>query len=154
MNSRNDRVDLTRRALLGGAAGLALARPAFATPESMQAAIGEIVRGRPLRDGKVTLDIQPLIDNGNTVPMRVSVDSPMNDADRVRAIHVFNERNPQPHVLSVKFGPMAGKAELATRIKLGDTQKVIAIAEMQDGTLWRASVDVIVTIAACIEGLE
>jgi sulfur-oxidizing protein SoxY len=147
---------LTRRTLLGGAAGFAVApfAPAFATPESMAVAIGEVVRGRPVRDGKVTLDIQPLIDNGNTVPMRVSVDSAMNDTDRVRAIHVFNERNPQPHVLSVKFGPRAGKAELATRIKLGDTQKVIAIAEMQDGTLWRAGVDVIVTIAACIGDLE
>ncbi len=147
---------ITRRALLGGAAGFAAVplAPAFATPESMQVAIDAVVHGRPLRDGKVTLDIQPLIDNGNTVPMRVSVDSAMSDTDRVRAIHVFNERNPQPHVLSVRFGPLAGKAELATRIKLGDTQKVIAIAEMQDGSLWRAGIDVIVTIAACIEGLE
>jgi sulfur-oxidizing protein SoxY len=147
---------ITRRVLLGSAAGFAVVpfAPAFSTPESMRVAIDEIVRGKPLRDGKVTLDIQPLIDNGNTVPMRVSVDSAMNDVDRVRAIHVFNERNPQPHVLSVRFGPLAGKAELATRIKLGDTQKVIAIAEMQDGSLWRAGVDVIVTIAACIGDLE
>ncbi|MBI3506365.1 MAG: SoxY-related AACIE arm protein [Proteobacteria bacterium] len=151
-----DAPDLTRRALIGGAAGLVLVRfsPASATPETMQAAIDAVVAGRPVRDGRITLDIQPLIDNGNTVPMRVGVESAMDGADRVRAIHVFNERNPQPHVLSVRFGPQAGKAELATRIKLGDTQKVIAIAEMQDGTLWRAGIDVIVTIAACIEGLE
>ncbi len=120
----------------------------------MRAAIDAVAAGRPMREGKVTLDIQPLVDNGNTVPMRVSVDSRMEGADRVRAIHVFNERNPQPHVLSVAFGPLAARASIATRIKLGDTQKVVAVAEMQDGTLWTASVDVIVTIAACIEGIE
>ena len=147
---------LTRRRLVG-AAGLLCVLPSAAvqaTPETMKAAIDAVVAGRPVRKGRVTLDIQPLVDNGNTVPMRVTVDSAMDGADRVRAIHVFNERNPQPHVLSAKFGPAAGRAEIATRIKLGDSQQVVAVAEMADGSLWSASVDVIVTIAACIEGLE
>lgn len=146
---------LTRRTMLAGAAVLTVAPfGAHATPETMRAAIAAVASGRPVREGKVTLDIQPLVDNGNTVPMRVSVDSRMEGDDRVRAIHVFNERNPQPHVLSVAFGPQAGRAALSTRIKLGDTQKVVAVAEMQDGTLWTVGVDVIVTIAACIEGIE
>jgi sulfur-oxidizing protein SoxY len=147
---------ISRRMLLGGATVLTVLplAPARATPETMRAAIAAVVAGRPVREGKVTLDIQPLVDNGNTVPMRVSVESRMDGTDRVRAIHVFNERNPQPHVLSVSFGPLAGRASIATRIKLGDTQKVVAVAEMQDGTVWTAGVDVIVTIAACIEGIE
>jgi len=146
---------ITRRMLFGGAAVLTVLplAPVHATPETMRAAIAAVAAGRPMREGKVTLDIQPLVDNGNTVPMRVSVESRMVGSDRVRAIHVFNERNPQPHVLSVSFGPLAGRASIATRIKLGDSQKVVALAEMQDGTLWTASVDVIVTLAACVEGI-
>ena len=78
---------------------------------------------------------------------------PISEADHVRAIHVFNEKNPQPHVLDARLGPQNGKAFLATRIKLADAQKVVAIAEMSDGTYWRASAEVIVTLAACIEDL-
>ena len=142
---------LTRRAFVGGAlVGLVPLSAAHATSETMRAAIAEVARGRPLREGKVVLDIQPLVDNGNTVPMRVAVDG----NERVAAIHVFNEKNPQPHVVSVRFGPRAGRAEISTRIKLADTQRVVAVAEMADGTFWTAGVDVIVTIAACIEGLE
>lgn len=142
--------------LLGGATVLTVLpiAPLHATPETMRGAIAAVVAGRPAREGKVALDIQPLVDNGNTVPMRVSVESRMDGADRVRAIHVFNERNPQPHVLSVSFGPLAGRASIATRIKLGDSQKVVAVAEMQDGSVWTAGVDVIVTLAACVEGME
>ncbi len=144
-----------RREFLAGAVVLTLAPlgPAHATLEAMAAAIREVVKGAPIRDGKVTLDLPPLVENGNTVPMTVTVESPMTEADHVLAIHVFNEKNPQPHVLDARLGPQNGKAFLATRIKLADAQKVVAIAEMSDGTYWRASADVIVTLAACIEDL-
>ena len=79
------------------------------------------------------LDLPPLIENGNTVPLTVAVESPMTAADHVKAIHVFTEKNPQPNVVSVHLGPRAGRASIATRIRLADTQKVIAIAEMSDG---------------------
>ena len=144
-----------RREFLAGAALLTVVpfASARATPEAMAAAIQEVVKGAPIRDGRVTLDLPPLVENGNTVPMTVTVESPMTEADHVRAIHVFNEKNPQPHVLDVRLGPLNGRAFLATRIKLADAQKVVAIAEMSDGTFWRASADVIVTLAACIEDL-
>ena len=71
--------------------------------------------------------------------------------DHVKAIHVFNEKNPQPNVISVQLGPRAGRATISTRIRLADTQKVIAIAEMSDGSFWSDKVDVIVTLAACLE---
>jgi sulfur-oxidizing protein SoxY len=146
---------VTRRAFAGGLlVSLVPLVGANATPDTLRAAIAEVAGGRPLREGKVLLDIQPLVDNGNTVPMRVRVDGETAGDGRVRAIHVFNEKNPQPHVVSVRFGPRAGRAEFATRIKLADTQKVVAIAELADGTLWTAAIDVIVTIAACIEGIE
>ena len=69
----------------------------------------------------------------------------------VKAIHVFNEKNPQPNVLTVRLGPRAGKAHVSTRIRLADTQKVIAIAEMSDGTFWSDTAEVVVTLAACLE---
>jgi sulfur-oxidizing protein SoxY len=119
----------------------------------MAQAIRALVGDRTLREGRVTLDLPPLVENGNAVPLTVSVDSPMTEADHVRAVHVFNEKNPQPHVLDARLGPQNGKAFLATRIKLADAQKVVAIAEMSDGTYWRASAEVIVTLAACIEDL-
>jgi len=85
--------------------------------------------------------------------MTVSVDSPMTEADHVKAIHVFNEKNPQPNVLSIRLGPRAGKAAISSRIRLADSQTVTAIAEMSDGSFWSDEADVVVTLAACVEGI-
>jgi sulfur-oxidizing protein SoxY len=144
-----------RRKFLAGAAAIAVLpmSSARATPEAMAAAIQEVVKGATVREGRVKLDLPPLVENGNTVPLTVVVESPMTEADHVRAIHVFNEKNPQPHVFSARLGPRNGRATIATRIKLADAQKVVAIAETSDGSFWTASADVIVTIAACIEDL-
>jgi sulfur-oxidizing protein SoxY len=127
---------------------------ARATPEALAEAIKELTGGKELREGRVKLDAPPLIENGNTVPITVSVDSPMTDADHVKAIHVFNEKNPQPHVFSAALTPRNGRAQVGTRIKLADTQKIVAIAETSDGSFWSASASVIVTIAACIEDVN
>lgn len=117
----------------------------------MQGLIRKIVGEAVLQTGKVRLDIPPLVENGNAVPLTVSVDSPMTEADHVKALHIVNEKNPQPHVISVTFGPRAGRASLSIRIKLKDSQQVIAIAEMSDGSFWSGAADVIVTLAACVE---
>jgi sulfur-oxidizing protein SoxY len=143
----------TRRAFLAGATIVCVLPfgPARATPEAMAAAIKEVVGAGTIREGKVKLDLPPLVENGNTVPLTVSVESPMTPADHVKAIHVFNEKNPQPHVFSARLGPQNGRAVIATRIKLADSQKIIAIAETSTGQFFSASADVIVTLAACIE---
>jgi sulfur-oxidizing protein SoxY len=140
----------------GATAGLGLVSalavtPARATPAAMQDAIGKVVGSAKVSPGKVTLDLPPLVENGNTVPLTVSVESPMTEADHVRAIHVFTEKNPQPEVVSFRFGPRAGRARVATRIRLGDTQTVIALGELSDGSFRSASVAVVVTLAACLE---
>jgi sulfur-oxidizing protein SoxY len=135
-----------------GLAAIAATGPARATPATMRAAMKNVVGEASLRKGKVTLDLPPLIENGNTVPLTVSVDSPMTAADHVKAIHVFNEKNPQPNVVSIRLGPRAGKASIATRIRLADSQKIIAVAEMSDGSFWSDEVEVVVTLAACLEG--
>lgn len=150
---------MTRRAMLKGAgtltmAGMAapvLVRSAKATPEAMQAAIGRVIGEAKLNQGKVKLDIPPLVENGNTVPCAVSVDSPMTPSDFVKVIHVFNEKNPQPNVISIYLGPRCGRAAVSTRMRLADSQNVVAIAELSDGSFWSASVDVIVTLGACLE---
>ena len=146
---------LDRRAFLVGAALVSVLplAPARATPESMAAAIKEVVGDNAIHEGRVTLDLPPLIENGNAVPLTVSVESPMSDADHVKAIHVFNEKNPQPHVFNARLSPRSGKAMIATRIKLGDSQKIVAIAETSKGEFFSASADVIVTLAACLEDL-
>jgi sulfur-oxidizing protein SoxY len=84
--------------------------------------------------------------------MSVSVESPMTASDYVKAIHVFNEKNPQPNVVAIYLGPRAGKADVSVCIRLSDTQQVVAIAEMSDGSFWSDTVNIIVTVAACLEG--
>lgn len=141
-----------RRLFLAGSAAVTLLPfAAAATPEEMAAAIRQVTGGAELRTGKITLDVPPIVENGNTVPMSVSVESPMTADDYVKAIHVYNEKNPQPHVFSAWLSPGNGKAAVGTRIKLADTQKVVAIAETSKGAFWTARAEVIVTIAACVE---
>ena len=145
----------TRRSFLIGAGGLAfvtvLPREGRATPEAMKAAIKKVIGDVPLRKGKVRLDVPPIVENGNSVTLEVSVDSPMTAGDHVKAIHVFNEKNPQPNIIGARLGPRAGRAQLSTRVRLADSQNLIAIAEMSDGTFYSDDVDVVVTIAACLE---
>ena len=127
--------------------------PTQASAAATLQAIQKIVGAAPINKGKVTVDLPALIDNGNGVPLAVSVDSPMTEADHVKAIHVLSEKNPLPNVVSFHLGPRAGRARAATRIRLADSQTVLAICEMSDGSFWSGSVDVIVTIAACLEEL-
>src|ERR1700761_8388908 len=126
-------------------------RPLEATPETLNSAIRNVVGEAPVRSGKVKIDIPPLVENGNTVPMTVSVANPMTPDDYVRSIHVFNEKNPQPNIGNFYLGPHAGRAQISTRIRLADSQKIVAIARLSDGSFWSASADVIVTLAACTE---
>jgi sulfur-oxidizing protein SoxY len=151
---RRSRRDVLRAAgaVIGGGALARLAvPPAAATPATMEAAVRSFVGEATINKGKVKLDIPPLVENGNSVPCTVSVDSAMTAADYVKAIHIFNQKNPQPYVISATLGPRAGRAEFSTRIRLADSQTVTAIAELSDGTFWSDEADVIVTLAACIE---
>ena len=144
---------MDRRHFLAGTAAIVVLPfgPASATPEAMAEAIKKVVGDAQVRSERVKLDLPPLIENGNTVPLVVSVDSPMTVGDYVKTIHVFNEKNPQPSVFTAVLSPRNGKAIVGTRIKLGDSQKIVAIAEMSDGKFYSASADVIVTLAACLE---
>ena len=142
-----------RRILLAGLAlaGGLTARPACATPEAMAQAVAAFTSGATVRQGKVRIDIAPLVENGNAVPVTVSVEAPSGDAAQVVGLAMFNERNPQPEVFRVRLGAGSGRAEFSTRIRLATTQRLVAVAQLADGGFWSESVDVIVTLAACIE---
>jgi sulfur-oxidizing protein SoxY len=110
-------------------------------------AIRKVVGNAQVREGKVNLDVPPLIDNGNAVPISVDVESPMTEKEHVKSIHVLTERNPQPYVLSAQLGPRAGRARISTRARIADTGTVIAIAQLSDGSFWSHRVRVIVTLS-------
>jgi sulfur-oxidizing protein SoxY len=144
-----------RRRVLALGTGLMasiLVRPAAAAQDELAAAIGSFTDGVAPNEGGVTIDIARLVENGNAVPVTISVDSRMTGDDRVVALALFNERNPERDVIRVQFGPRAGKGSLATRIRLATSQKLVAVARMADGTFRSHTVDVVVTLAACIEG--
>ena len=157
MTGENSRT--TRRQFMVIAAGTAAVSvvpvlrsdPASATPEMLATAIREVVGGNVVRAGKVKLEVPPLVENGNTVPLTVSVASPMTEGDHVASIHVFNEKNPQPNVGNFFLGVRSGRAQVSTRIRLADSQKITAIAKLSDGSFWSATADVVVTLAACTE---
>jgi len=142
----------TRRTLLAAGSSLLLLRPAWGTPESLRAAIDTFTGGKEARNGRVTLAIDPLVENGNAVPVSVSVQSPMTPADHVQRIAIFTPQNPLPEVAVFHLSPASGRAQVSTRMRMATTQPVIAVAVMNDGTAWRHSVDVVVTLAACLEG--
>ncbi len=141
---------IDRRHLLWAGVGTVLCRPAAATPESLQAAIAAFTGRASVQQGRVRLDISPLVENGNTVPVVVAVDGV--EASAVRRIALFTERNPQPEVAIFQLGPLAGRAQVATRIRLATSQTSVALAQLADGSVWQQRVDVVVTLAACVEG--
>jgi sulfur-oxidizing protein SoxY len=144
---------LQRRNILRGMAlavvTVAVPRLSWADEFAVRGVIDSAFGGRAITPGRIFLDLPPLAESGNSVPMTVRVDSPMTEADYVRRILVMSERNPRPRVIEVFFAPGAGKAEFSTRIRLNGTQNVLAYAEMADGSVWMAETEVTVTVGAC-----
>ncbi len=148
---------LGRRAVLRAAVGGALAiagsglvlRGASATPETAAQALAKMAGSGKAMQGKVTLKLPEIAENGRTVPLSVSVDSPMSDKDYVKAIHIVAEGNPNPEVVSFNLTPAVGKAEISTRMRLGKTQNVVAAAVMNDGSVYKVSRFIKVTIGGC-----
>ena len=139
---------LTRRAALAALAGALVARNAFATADQAKEWLAGHARGTP-QSGKVTLKAPEIAENGNAVPLTVTVDSEMSEKSYVKAIYVAADGNPNPGVAVFEMTPLSGKAEIALRVRLQQTQKLVAVAEMNDGTLYTASREIKVTIGGC-----
>ena len=147
---------MSRRSVLAGAVSI-LVLPlapgsALATPETMAEAMEEALgKGAPIKPGRVKIELPELAENGNSVPLKLSVESPMTSADHVKAIYVFSEKNPVSNVVRFHLGPRSGVARVQTSIRLAATQRITAVAKMSDGSLWSGAADVIVTQAACLD---
>lgn len=112
----------------------------------------DLGEARPVRQERVLIEVSPLVDNGNVVPLAIQVQSAMQGEDRVKSLRLYSEKNPQPRVATFHFSDYAPQARVATRIRLNGGQKLVAIAEMQDGRLFAGVAEVVVTISACIDG--
>jgi sulfur-oxidizing protein SoxY len=123
----------------------------FAKPEDAHAAIKTITGGAVIKEGRVKLTIPPLVENGNLVVLKVSVESPMTANNYVKSIHIVAEGNPVPNIFTAYLSPRSGKANLTTRVRLADSQLVWAIAQMNDGSFWQGSAETLVTLSACTE---
>ena len=148
-----------RRAFLAGAGALAalplLPAPALAQASdagAFEAVLRALLAGRTPRDAGVTIDMPTLSENGNSVDVAITVDSPMSAADHVRAIHLLAEKNPVPQVASFHLTPRAGRAAVATRIRVATTQSIVVLAETSTGALLRAEREVVVVLGACVDG--
>ncbi len=159
---------LSRRRLLAGIASAfalpAATRRGFAQAPSLgtesnpvaplrldDAQVLALTRGAPIRKGRVKLELPELAENGNSVSLRVSVASPMTANDYVKSIHLLSERNPVRRMASFHLRASAGRAEIATRVRLAGSQTVIALAEVSDGSWWSGSARVVVTLSACLD---
>ena len=151
-------MNTTRRRVLAAASSGAvtvLLQPwaAQAAPSvALQAAIDRFTGGAAVQTGRVTLAVDAVVENGNTVPVSVSVQSPMTAEQHVRRIAVFTELNPQPEVAVFHLFPASGRAQVSTRMRMASSQNVIAMAMMNDGSVWQHRVAVSVALAACLEG--
>lgn len=146
-----------RRRFISVLAGLAVAplvssRAARAQPaDPFIELVRGITDGAPVSPGRVTVDTPRLADNGHSVPLKVSVDSPMTAASHVRSITLLSERNPRPVMATFHLGPKAGRAQVATRVRLNGSQRVLAVAQLSDGSFWSGGAEVEVTESACLD---
>lgn len=136
------------------AAALPLRAQQLLPAHDLRPLIRAIAGDAPPRRGRVHIGLPQLAENGNSVPLELAVDSPMTEADHVRSLHVFAERNPRPLIASFHFGVDAGRAALSTRIRLAGSQRIVAIAVLSDGSCWSDETEVIVTSAACLDDMS
>ncbi len=149
MSSEHSRRETFKLAGLAGLSFLLGPGSANATPEEVASAISKLYGDKKFASGKIKLDVPEIAENGLVVPINVEVESPMTDADHVKAVHVFAEGNPLPNVISYKFTPACGKAAASARMRLAQTQDIVCIAEMSNGSLYMTKSQVKVTIGGC-----
>jgi sulfur-oxidizing protein SoxY len=149
-------IEVCRREVIVGAAAIAVtavvsALPARATADEMAAEMHAVLGKTKVQRGRVKVTLPELTENGNSTSLSVAVESPMTATDHVRAIHIFSEKNPVPHIARFGIGPHAGRAEITTSIRVADSQTITAVAEMSDGSFWSGEAQTEVTTPACID---
>jgi sulfur-oxidizing protein SoxY len=140
-----------RQVIVASTLMLLSVRPARALDAPLQQAIRAWAGSATPREGRVTLTVAELIDNGNLVPLNVRVVSPMTPADHVQEVMLLNERNPGRELARFQLSSTNGRADVSTRVRLATSQHLVALARMSDGSVWQHTIEVVVTLAACIE---
>ena len=142
-----------RRFLLAGLglAGLPAAAQRFQPPQDISPLLDKVMGGARAERKGVEVELPQIAENGNSVPLRIRVESPMTEADHVKAIYVFAERNPRPLVATFHLGPQSGRAEISTRVRLAGTQTVTVLAELSGKRFRVGPAYVLVTAAACLD---
>ncbi len=158
MGTRPNAPRTRRRDFLIGATGAAavaalLARVPLASaqdkPLDADGLIKSILKDAKPIEGKINLDLPEIAENGNTVPYTIAIDSPMSDADYVKAVHIIATGNPQPQISTFQFTPLSGRASASSRMRLGRTQDIVAVAELSNGSYLMGKRTVKVTIGGC-----
>lgn len=146
---------MKRRDFLAGSLGSlvlsSVPEPACAQTNLVELIVFAVTSGAPVHQGKVRIELPQLADNGNSVPIRLSVDSPMTPADYVKSIYLFSDKNPVSRMARFHLSPRTGKAEISSRVRLAGSQRVTALAELSDGSFWSDSAQVVVTLSACLD---
>ncbi len=154
--SRRSEAPSRREMVALAASGLALAAlpaPAVAADtEALDDLVRRVTGGLAPADGGVTLSIPALVENGNSVDVRIAVESPMTEAAHVRWIHLIADKNPFPDMARIYLSPRSGVAEVATTLRLAQSQTVAAVVAHSDGRYAIAKAPVVVTLSACIDG--
>lgn len=148
--TRREALLLAAGATIVATGGVVLSlNPAHADAAMLADAIKKMIGDKSPKEGKIELELPQIAENGNTVPVGVSIDSPMTSDNYVKSVHLFADGNPRPEIASMHFTSMSGKAEASTRIRLARTQNIVAVAEMSDGSVYKAAKEVKVTIGGC-----
>jgi sulfur-oxidizing protein SoxY len=136
-------------AALAAAASVIAPSLSRADAKAVEAEIKKLYDGKTMAEGRVKLDVPQIAENGLVVPITVDVESPMTEQNYVKAVHVFADGNPLPGVFTFRFSPLSGRASASTRMRLAQTQNIVAVAEMSDGSLFTTKAEVKVTIGGC-----
>ena len=137
--------------ILAAAALPARAQQRFQPAQDIAPLIAKLTQGARAEPGGIDIELPRIAENGNSVPMRVAVKSPMTREDHVAALYLIAERNPRPLMATFHLGPQSGRAEILTRVRLAGTQKVTVLAELSDKRFLIAQAEVLVTSAACLD---
>ncbi len=138
-----------RHLLFGAAAALMLPQRLWARDEDVTYAVLQEFGKISPQDGKIALDLPKHSDQGTSVPLSLTADSPVTPEDYPRTIGIFASGNPRPRVCTLHFTPLGGVARFSTRIRMNGAQDVVAVMETSRGEHWRASERVTVTFGAC-----
>jgi sulfur-oxidizing protein SoxY len=156
MTVSKHRFTASRRTLLRHASALVLVPwlPARAADDPLPPipALAALLGGRTPRFERLRMQVPPLADNGQAVPLKLVLSGPFNGGPSVEALHLFSERNPVPDMVTFRFPQGLERVEIDTRVRLAGTQRLVAVAAMSDSTLYASVAEVVVTLAACLDG--